>query len=144
VWNHGLLTCEEGGEPVHWPEAGLDVALEPGTRWPTHAKVDARDAQGRACTIAIEPGAKFFMQGLGYMHPEWNHGMNKGELAIGYDEIATAEVKDYAPPFQHVQAYAHVTLTSEDGEARRGAGAFEYILIGRHAPSGLETLFGVP
>ena len=144
VWNHGLLTCPDGGGAVHWPEAELDVALEPGTRWPTGAVVQTRDTEGRACTIEIEPGEKFFMQGLGYMHPEWNHGMNKGELAVAYDEIATREVADYAPPFQHVQAFAQVTVTPEGGEPRLGTGAFEYIIIGRHEPSGLESLFGVP
>lgn len=144
VWNHGLLTCADGGEAAHWPAAKLDVALQPGTRWPVHATIAARDEEGRACTIAIAPHAKFFMQGLGYMHPEWNHGKNKGELALGYDEIATGEVDKYAPPFQHVQAFAEVTMTPAGGQPRRGVGAFEYILIGRHAPSGLESLFGVP
>lgn len=144
VWNRGLLTCADGGEAVHWPEAKLDVNLKPGTRWPTHARVSARDEDGRACTIEIEPGEKFFMSGLGYMHPEWNHGRNKGELAIGYDEIATGEVGKYAPPFHHVQAFANVTVTAQGGAAKRGVGSFEYIIIGRHAPTGLTSLFDVP
>ncbi|MDG2004782.1 MAG: hypothetical protein P8J20_15780 [Novosphingobium sp.] len=144
AWNQGLLTCADGGEPVHWEQSKLDVELKPGTRWPTHATVYARDEAGQNCTIAIEPGANFFMSGLGYMHPEWNHGMNKGEFALGYDEIRTAQVEIYGPPYQHAQSFAQVTVTSEDGKARRGVGAFEYIIIGRHAPSGLSSLFGVP
>jgi hypothetical protein len=143
-WNHGLLTCGDGGEAVHWPEAKLEVSLKPATRWPTHARVSARDGAGHACTIEIEPGEKFFMSGLGYMHPDWNHGKNKGEFAIGYDEIRAAEVETYGPPHQHVQAFANVTVTPEGGPARRGVGSFEYIIIGRHAPSGLTSLFDVP
>ncbi|MEZ5742777.1 MAG: hypothetical protein R3D89_03340 [Sphingomonadaceae bacterium] len=143
-WNEGLFTVSDGGDPVHWSETALDVSLWPGTRWPSGATLTARDPDGRRCTITVEPGARFFMSGIGYMHPEWNHGKNKGELAIAYDEIRESEVGAYGLPYQHVQAFADVTVTPEGGEPRRGHGTFEYILIGRHAPTGLESLFDVP
>jgi hypothetical protein len=144
AWNAGLLSCPDGGEIEHFADASLDVTFSPGTRWPTHATVTARDAKGAPCTIEIEPGANFYMSGLGYMHPEWSHGMNHGEFAMACDEIRTGDVGKYAPPHQHVQAFARVTVTQEGRTPRKGVGAFEYIIIGRHAPSGLTSLFDVP
>lgn len=144
VWNQGLLNCPDGGEIEHLPQSQMEVSFAPGTRWPTHASVAARDASGMAYKIEIAPGAKFFMSGLGYMHPQWNHGMNHGEFELAFDELRSADITDYKPPFQHVQAFADVTVTPESGPAKHGVGSFEYIIIGRHAPSGLTSLFDVP
>lgn len=144
-WNQGLLFCpDNGSEIVHYRDPRMEVTFRPGTRWPTGATITARAPDGSDCTITVEPGANFYLSGLGYMHPEWSHGKNQGEFATFYDEIATIEVTNYAPPHQHVQAFANVAVTYGDGRTQQGKGAFEYIIIGRHDPSGLTSLFDVP
>jgi hypothetical protein len=78
------------------------------------------------------------------MNPDWSHGLNKGPLAIGYDEIDTDAIVKHEAPYQHSQASAPVRLTLPDGSHQDGYGSFESIVMGRHTPSGFATMFDVP
>jgi hypothetical protein len=144
VWNLGLTVCHDSGLIEHLHQGKLTVEFTPGTRWPSSGVITARDEAGGAYRVDIGEGARFFMTGLGYMNPDWTHGLNKGELALGYDEIETGAVTKHEAPWQHVQAYAPLAMTLPGGEAMHGHGCFESIVMGRHEPSGLTSMFDVP
>ena len=59
----------------------------------------------------MKPKFQWYMQGVGYGHPEWGHGHYKGENALGFDTFKTSDVNENAPGFQHVQAFSDVTLS---------------------------------
>lgn len=143
VWNLGCVMLKDGGAPEHLRDARLEVEFDPGTRFPARALVTARDEAGGQYRIAIRAGARFFLSGLGYMNPDWAHGLNKGPLAIGYDEYASDAAR-HGSGFEHPQAFAHLAMTMPDGAVLEGVGCFESIVLGRHAPSGLTSMFDVP
>ena len=78
------------------------------------------------------------MSGIGYGHPQWGHGKNRGELSVGYDTERLAAVDRNDPQHLHVQAVCDARLELADGGERRGQGVLEQLILGRHAPSGLR------
>ena len=76
------------------------------------------------------------MNGIGYTHPTWGHGMYLGDDVRGYDSFATADVDESAPVNLHVQELCR--LRREDGA--EGMGILEQLLIGPHEPTGLTGL----
>lgn len=88
-------------------------------------------------------GHIFYMQGLGYIHPEWNHGMHHGALKLAFDEIDLAEaetaLKGGKMENLHIQSLSEVTLTVH-GKSHKGHGVIEQLFIGPHAPSGFQDL----
>ncbi|HEX7743406.1 MAG TPA: hypothetical protein VF442_13410, partial [Sphingobium sp.] len=86
AWNKGMIVSHDDGRVEHLPGAQVEITYEQGSRWPTGAIVTTP----AGWTLKAEPGARFFMTGIGYMNPEWSHGINKGPLAVGYDEIRGA------------------------------------------------------
>jgi hypothetical protein len=89
----------------------------------------------------MKPKFQWYMQGVGYGHPEWGHGHYKGENALGFDTFKTADVNENAPGFQHVQAFSDVTLSGPNGVKDRGVGVLEQLVIGAFAPHGLSGIF---
>ncbi len=144
VWNLGCVMLKDGGEVEHLRDARLEVEFEEGTRYPAHGLVTARDAAGGAYRIEIEAEARFYLSGIGYMNPDWAHGLNKGALAVGYDEIDSSAGITHGSRYEHPQAFARLTMTTPEGAVLEGQGCFESIVLGRHAPSGLTSMFEVP
>ncbi len=143
VWNLGCVMLKDGGAVEHLKDARLEVEFEPGMRFPARGVVTAQDEAGGKYRIEIAAGPRFYLSGIGYMNPDWSHGLNKGALAVGYDEYDCAEVR-HGARFEHPQAFAHLTMTTPDGTVLEGAGCFESIVLGRHAPSRLTSMFDVP
>jgi hypothetical protein len=139
------------------------VILRPGTRHAAAATLElggplvrdggaaagaARDGGGvahgdrrpsdRAVTIELEPQYEFYMSGIGYGHPQWGHGRNRGELAVGFDAERLADADSTDPLHLHVQALCDARLVLPDGVERKGQGVLEQLILGRHAPSGLD------
>jgi hypothetical protein len=144
VWNAGMIVRHDKGDAMHLRAAHLQVEFVPGTRFPARGVVTALDDDGGSHRLDIDVGPRFFLSGLGYMNPDWTHGLNKGPLAVGYDEICTSEITRHEPPYQHVQSYSAVSLSTPDGNRHQGCGCFESIVMGRHAPSGLTSMYDVP
>ena len=94
--------------------------------------------------IELASHRRFYLYGLGYTHPEWGHGVNKGPLAVGYDECAVDEVTAYEPPYVHAQAFATARMTTPEGQVIEGVGAFESFGMGPHARLGFTELFAAP
>lgn len=136
AWNHGMIISHDDGRVEHLHGATIDVTYRPGTRWPAHGTIATPDGM----RIEVEPEARFYMTGIGYMDPDWSHGINKGPLAIGYDEIR-GEGIGYAMPHIYTQAFARVTMTLPDGAVQRGFGAFEALSMGPHARLGFRDMF---
>jgi hypothetical protein len=112
-----------------------DVAWRPGTRRADRATVTLRPRRGADHVVVLEPLLDFQMCGLGYLHPEWGHGLWKGEEAIGVESWTLAEVDPMAPQNLHVQQLCRATM----GE-RVGTGVLELLVIGPHQPSGFTSL----
>jgi hypothetical protein len=120
------------------------IDWEPGTRRAVHATIEMTPWNAPSLTVELEPFVTFQMMGIGYFHPEWSHGVWKGELATGGDRWTVAELDPLALPHVHIQALCRATLTGR-GEPRRGVGILEQLVLGPHAPSGLQGILdGAP
>ena len=121
-------------EPVRAVDWSID--WEPGTRRARAAELTLTPWNAEAEVIELTPVLTFQMLGIGYFHPEWSHGIWKGEGASGYDEWHLAELDPAAPEHIHVQQLVHATRAG-----RSGIGVLEQLAIGDHRPSGLAGLF---
>jgi hypothetical protein len=134
------VMVRDGGVTEHYKGASIDVEVHPGTRWPARGMIHFPDPRGGEYRIDVEAGSRFYLSGIGYMNPEWGHGLNKGPLAIAYDEIRTADVTAYDLQHAHAEAFARLTLTAPDGQVVKGVGTFESLSMGRYEPWGLKGL----
>ena len=107
------------------------IEYHPGTRLAKAAEIDLVNLDDGVRTIKLEPKLKFMMKGLGYMHPEWNQGTWKGELATGHESFDPRQLDHLAPENIHVQQVVKAT----DG-VREGVGVLEQVVIGPYAPGG--------
>lgn len=135
-WNRRAVVCPVGGKEREFDGIGYDVSYASGTRRVERLAVDlAEDAK-----LVLKPGdLKFYMSGLGYMHPDWGHGRDHGAFKTAYDAIDTASVNGMEQLYIHIQALAEATLTL-GGEEHRGTGVVEQLFIGPHASSGLSGM----
>lgn len=140
-WNtNGVISPLLGeGEPEEMANVVSEVTFKSGTRHAKRAHIRFRDRRERAFEITVEPQYEFFMRGLGYTHPDWGHGIYKGELETGYESMRLADVDVSQPAYFHVQAISRATLEG-DGTLRRGRGVLEQLVIGPHAPSGFKEM----
>jgi hypothetical protein len=88
----------------------------------------------------LEPLFEFHMSGLGYLSPEWGHGVWKGELAVDGERWDLPVGDPVAPQNVHVQAIVRATTSGALGH-HEGIGILEQLAIGRHDPSGLTGIF---
>ncbi|NIB40509.1 hypothetical protein HBA55_12990 [Pseudomaricurvus alkylphenolicus] len=142
-WNWAAVIGGLGeSEACKMNELSWDLEFEPGLRHLRHAKAVMKDSAGQNIAIEFDLKQKFYMSGLGYLHPEWGHGMNKGELAVGYDRLEVDQISTSKPPFYlHVQQFAQVRMSLPDGATKTGSGVLEQAILGPHAPTGLKGLY---
>jgi hypothetical protein len=112
-----------------------DIDYLPGTRRAGHARIGLVHADGRREDVDLEPLICFRMKGIGYMHPEWGHGMWKGELAVGGESWKVDDLDPMAFENQHLQQVVRATCGDTTG-----IGVFEQICFGPHARYGFEDL----
>jgi hypothetical protein len=110
-----------------------DLDYIPGTRRAGHARIGLVHADGEREDIALEPLACFRMKGIGYMHPEWGHGMWKGELAIGGESWKVDDLDPMAFENQHLQQVVRATKGDDVG-----IGVLEQICFGPHTRYGFK------
>jgi hypothetical protein len=143
-WNTASVIGNLGdAEPMHMVSCKAQIGYKSGTRHAKHCVIETVDAKGGAWRAELTPRYNFYMSGIGYTHPEWGHGHYKGENALGYDTIETANADEKVPLFWHVQAFSSVKLSGPGGIERKGAGVLEQLIIGAHAPSGFTGLMDV-
>ncbi|MFW2828597.1 hypothetical protein [Sphingomonas sp. ID0503] len=90
-------------------------------------------------TIELAPKGRFQMQGIGYSHRSWSHGIHHGALAVEREDLDLASLDPNAGENIHVQEFAVATLTGADGAQVTGFGAFETTIVGQYAPLGVGT-----
>lgn len=136
-WNRRGALCAVGGAPIEYDGDNLDIQYHPGTRRVRQMSVDiAPDTQ-----LTITPREQFFyMSGLGYLHPEWGHGMDNGALKVGYDQVKLQPPPATEMTTIHIQALSDAVLTIA-GQSHRGIGVTEQLFLGPHVTSGLTGVF---
>jgi hypothetical protein len=80
------------------------------------------------------------MRGIGYGHPDWRHGDNKGKLAVQREDIRLDTVDPRSPHEFHIQAVSQVTIDEAGREPEHGIGVLEQLILGRYAPYGFQDL----
>jgi len=143
-WHHsGMLVplgdggaASSGRAPEPMRDVDWRIDWEPGTRRARRASLRLVPWHGEPHQIDLEPLATFQMKGLGYLNPDWGHGVWKGELAVGTSEWVVAELDPVAPENLHVQQIVRARW-----QDRVGIGVLEQLAINDHRPSGLQGLF---
>jgi hypothetical protein len=134
-WNTAAVVGELGdARPMHTRDCRSAIAYKSGTRHARNATIEAAGWRAELTTRF-----HFYMSGIGYGHPEWGHGMYRGDSALGYDALELAGVNENDLRYQHIQAIVDARLTGPDGE-RRGMGVLEQLAIGPFAPHGLTGI----
>jgi hypothetical protein len=136
-WHHSAMWAPAGplSTPVEQGAADYDFHYRSGTRHAEHFELRFTLPSGER-KVSLEPLYNFYMQGIGYTHPQWGHGCYVGDDVRAYDTLVTAEQDEMSPFNQHVQTL--VTATRDDGA--EGIGILEQLIIGPHAPSGLTEI----
>src|SRR5205814_2301421 len=98
---HGPARWRSRASPC--ARARSQLEFKSGTRHARRAIIEAGDAHGGVWCAELVPQFNFYMSGLGYMHPEWGHGMYKGESALGYDRYDLSAADENVRQFLHVQ-----------------------------------------
>jgi len=137
AWHtHGVVAHLPDGQPETMQSVSSRVTYRPGTRHAQSAQILFVRPGGDELRLHIEPRYTFYMSGLGYLHPEWGHGMDRGEMALAYDTIDLATVDPAIPMYLHIQAVSRVRMGD-----RVGIGVLEQLVLGPHEPSGFSGLF---
>ncbi len=111
------------------------ISYESGTRRAKAAELELRTASGETQLIQLEPLLRFQMLGIGYTHPEWGHGVWKGEEALAGESWKLADLDPLALPHQHIQQVMRARM----GE-REGVGVLEQMCLGPYQPYGFKEL----
>ena len=108
----------------------------PGTRRASAAVITMHDRSGESLEITLEPVLVHRMKGLGYQHPEWGHGKWQGELAIGGESWADADLDPLALENLHIQQ----VVVARCGD-KVGHGVLEQMHIGPSTSHGFADWF---
>lgn len=117
--------------------AALEVRWKPGTRHPDGGTITMQDDDGATWRVEMHALATLLTKGLGYHHPEWGHGMWRGELSLGHEQLRLDGLDPLRPDHVHVHQLVRAELRAPDGE-RSGIGLLETMCFGPHAPSGFR------
>jgi hypothetical protein len=138
-WNRRAVWARDGVDATGLHEirdCAIAIDWKSGTRHARRAVVSL-GASGRE--VVFEPEYEFFMLGLGYGHPAWGHGANKGALAVEREDLSLGGADPRLPHHLHVQALSKVTY--RDGAHEEvGRGVLEQLAIGPHRPSGFREM----
>ncbi|HEY1738788.1 MAG TPA: hypothetical protein VGI86_08770 [Acidimicrobiia bacterium] len=106
-----------------------------GTRRAGHARIALVHQNGARDEIDLEPLLCFRMKGIGYMHPEWGHGMWKGELAMAGESWKCDDLDPAAFQNQHIQQVVRARCGNDVG-----LGVLEQISFGPHERYGFTSI----
>jgi hypothetical protein len=111
------------------------LVYQPGTRRAQSGEIFMLDERGERTVISFEPILTFQMKGIGYRHPQWSHGVWKGELAVGSDNWRPASLDPLAVENIHIQQLVRARMGD-----KQGYGIVEQLCVGAHGPSGFVAL----
>lgn len=142
IWNVRAASTVDGGDayaPVETEFCEIVHQFEPGTRYPSKAVVNAQFGR-RAPELTLEytPVTRFLMRGVGYFHPEWQHGKNQGPYRVQREDIILDQVDPLDPQNVHIQAISQVILRRDGALIGTGWGILESLVQGPYAPYGFQ------
>ena len=145
AWNcRAVLVNRDSRAATHFDRIAFDTSYVDGTRRIASIALEMTDATGQVLQAQIEATGFFYMNGLGYTHPEWSHGRHHEKLEVAFDEIDLASAEDKLRSGVihnlYVQALSQVTLKA-GGRTHQGRGVIEQLFVGAHAPSGFREMF---
>lgn len=144
-WSTGaaILPVIGAGDGVYGPgtegrpiTAAHAVDWAPGLRRSRGASLTIAEPGAEPQRIDLEPKVTFRMKGVGYMHPQYGHGIWHGGEVVAGEEHKVEDLDTMAFDCLHVQQVMKATW----GE-RSGLGVLEQMVIGPHAPSGFRDFF---
>ncbi|QGN53868.1 hypothetical protein [Novosphingobium sp. Gsoil 351] len=127
-WNLRAAVVPDGAGPHGWFEtsaARMEAPLIQGTRWPARGELTIDTADG-PLSVTLEPLGRFYMRGLGYTSPKWNHGLHHGALDVEREDFAIAAQDPARVDNFHVQIPCRAVL----GGKEQGVGVFEQLVLG--------------
>ncbi len=124
------------GEAESTVAVDYHLEMQSGTRHARAASLTLGTDQADPLRIELTPLYNFYMNGLGYGHPTWGHGMFVGESAVVSERWKLSDLDPTAPMHLHIQAIC----SARCGE-KHGIGILEQLILGPHAPTGLRGLF---
>ncbi|HEX2784471.1 MAG TPA: hypothetical protein VHN36_12875 [Ilumatobacteraceae bacterium] len=136
----GAIVRPGGAAPESMRAVDYRVEWRPGTRWAQAFEYDLVDWNDRIHTVKLVPLYEFQMSGLGYGHPEFGHGMWRGESIVAAERIALPVPTPCTRQHLHVQAVCDARYLSPDGATEHGMGILEQLVIGEHS-TGLTGVF---
>ncbi len=138
-WHQTAARLNADNSVVEAKTADYSMTWQPGTRHMENFQLRYQFASGQA-TLDFTPLVHFQMLGLGYGHPEWGHGMWKGESAVSVEEWQLPVATPLSLEHLHVQTLCRVAMTDTDGALHEGMGILETLAIGPHQPSGFNSV----
>lgn len=128
------IPAVEDPDVEHMRSLEYDLAFDTGSRMINSADLSMTSLEsGDRHEIHLERIFTFRMRGIGYGHPEWGHGLWKGELAMASEMWKLDEVDDNDFFSQHVQHLVRARMGD-----REGIGVLEQVILGAHRPSGFD------
>ena len=136
-WNTRATICPDGSaeeEHVH-AHGVMTPVLHDGTRWVSGATLTIAADDGTDLELTYEPRAHLEMQGLGYRHPVWSHGLAHGELEVAREAIDLTDPDPADLHRWHRQLLCDVAAVDRAaGTTEHGTGILEHLVIGPYAP----------
>ena len=94
--------------------------------------------------LGVKARAKLFKGDFLTLAVAFTNGSSTTEQFHFYDEIDSNVAAQHGSRHEHPQAVATLTMRTPDGTVLNGRGSFESMVLGRHAPTGLSSMFDVP
>ena len=129
--------AELGAEPQLASAVDYKIDFLPKTRHARRAEIMLRTPSGES-RVELETLYNFYMQGIGYGHPKWGHGMYVGANESTYESFKVADVNQADQLHQHIQAVCRAKCGS-----RTGMGILEMLIFGPHDKSGFKDMLDV-
>jgi hypothetical protein len=141
-WNRRASLMMDGAKQdgaLHLHDDKFSVEWAVGQRRATTARLELRDPSGRDHLVTWEPIEIFMMKGIGYLNPDWGHGLFKGELVVEREDFRSSELDPLELPNLHIQ---HIARARHEGggSSSDGIGIVEQLVLGPHQPSGFAAL----
>ena len=147
-WNADGMRVPVSADPAAFADPGAPgfvqleplgerLAFRPGTRWIERAEFDVHEQGGAKSTLALETVLRFNMNGLGYAHPKWGHGVWQGESKVEAEGWREADLAPGNPFHNHIHNLVRATLGG-----KRGVGLLEQILFGPLSHYGFTDFLG--
>jgi hypothetical protein len=141
-WNRRASLMMDGtkqNEALHLHENKFTIDWQAGKRYAKAGRLDVRDPSGRDHVVTWQPIDVFMMRGIGYLSPDWGHGLYKGDLVVEREDFRPLDLDPLLFPNLHIQQIAQAR--HEGGAVSSdGIGIVEQLVFGPHGPSGFAAL----